>query len=189
MEKIHYSKVRIRNPSSCLGDTMKSILISVCIAILFGCDPVVSSRSLRAQHKVELAHSPSRWQRFPNSPVIVPGFQAKPGGPIGVNVADPSVLYDSTERKWKLWFATGWGEAKDKRLVIKYAESGDGISWDVQAVPALEPATNARAWDYTQVETPAVLKNPSAPPERRYMLWYAGGRSDAEGGIPRISLL
>ncbi|MGH2373055.1 MAG: hypothetical protein ACRDIC_06195 [bacterium] len=117
----------------------------------------------------------SLWRRHPHNPVIVPGFPIRPGGPLGISVADASVLYDEDERRWKMWFATGWDEAGGSRVGIKYAESSDGVAWTIGKGLALEPGTAPAEWDHTNVETPSVVKNPSAPAERRYMLWYAGG--------------
>lgn len=117
------------------------------------------------------------WARFDNNPIIVPGFPAVPGGPRGVNIADPSVIYDQEENKWKMWFATGWDEQGSPRIVIRYAESADAKTWNILPTPALDRPGDSGAWDYTNVETPAVIKNPSAPKERRYTLWYSGGNT------------
>lgn len=117
------------------------------------------------------------WQRHPDSPLIAPGFEVWPGGPRGVAVADPTVLYDDGEQKWKMWFATFWNDpsfGNQPRLGVKYAESGDGVRWAVQPGLALEPGANASDWDYTNTETPSVVKDPSAPADRRYKLWYSG---------------
>lgn len=108
---------------------------------------------------------------------MVPGFPIRPGGPAGVTVADASVLYDEDDRLWKMWFATAWDEEAGPRIGIKYAESRDGIAWTMAKRLALEPSAAPSHWDHTNAEMPSVVKNPSAPPERRYMLWYGGGNS------------
>lgn len=131
------------------------------------------------------------WQRHPASPIIVPGFQNKPGGDIVLNAADPHALWDEEERKWKMWFGVGWFKGKDKYIGIKYAESADGINWNVDADLAMEPASDPAAWDATMTETPTVVKNTTAPPERRYLLVYAGGnlrQGEIIPGLPYYQL-
>lgn len=115
------------------------------------------------------------WRRHPHNPIIVPGFPIRPGGPPGVSVADASVFYDEDERRWKMWFATAWEERGGSRTGVKYAESPDGVAWTIGKGLALAPGTAPADWDHTNVETPSVVKHPSAPAERRYMLWYSGG--------------
>lgn len=117
------------------------------------------------------------WRRHPHNPVIVPGFRVTPGGPAGVTVADASVLYDEDDRRWKMWFATGWDQPAGSRIGIKYAESPDGVAWTIATGLALEPGPAPSDWDHTNAETPSVVKDPSAPPDRRYMLWYSGGNA------------
>ncbi len=115
------------------------------------------------------------WRRHPHNPVIVPGFPIRPGGPVGVSVADASVLYDEDERRWKMWFATSWDEAGGSRTGLKYVESPDGVAWTIGKGLSLAPGSAPSDWDHTNVETPSVVKHPSAPVDRRYMLWYSGG--------------
>ncbi len=121
----------------------------------------------------------SNWTRHPANPVLLPGFEARPGGPIGSNVADPSVLYDEDDRRWKMWFATTRQEGALPRVLIKYAESADGVQWNVQPEPALDMPASPEAWDATQVEAPTVVKNLAASASRRFQLWYSGGNSRA----------
>ncbi|MGH2404695.1 MAG: hypothetical protein ACRDGN_09535 [bacterium] len=128
-----------------------------------------------------------RWHRYSLNPIIVPGFTIRPGGPVGVTVADASVLYDEDERRWKMWFSTGWDDKGRSRTGIKYAESSDGIVWAIGKGLALAPSAVPSAWDATHAESPSVVMDPSAPPERRYMLWYSGGnttRRSMSQGVP-----
>ncbi len=134
---------------------------------------------------------PHTWQRHTDNPIIVPGFRVTPGGPIGQIVADPSVLYDEEDKKWKMWFATWWKTGlpapQDTRIGIKHAESDDGVRWTVQEGWALEPGATRADWDYANTETPAVVKYPSTSPERRYILWYVGGnllQREIQPGFP-----
>jgi hypothetical protein len=119
------------------------------------------------------------WQRYSDNPIIVPGFPVTAGGPPGLNVADADVLYDERGGEWKMWFGSGFPTGLpapyDARIGTKYAESPDGVRWTLQDGWPLEPATADSAWDYTSSETPTVVKDLSAPPERRYLLWHSGG--------------
>jgi hypothetical protein len=82
-----------------------------------------------------------------------------------------------------MWWSTGvartFAEAEGAPIHIKYAESRDGIHWDVQAEPVLESRHDPMNWDDTKIETPSVIKVPSNPPARRYVMVYAGG-NDAD---------
>ncbi len=112
---------------------------------------------------------PRNWLRYFDNPVIVPGFG------IGTSFSDPSVLYDEEETLWKMWATVGWDEVRgQRRYAIRYAESEDGVYWKIQEDLAFLPSDNFNDWDYTHVEMPSVVKIPSAPPDKRYMLFYAG---------------
>ena len=64
---------------------------------------------------------------------------------------------------------------ESRAIEIFYAESKDGISWTLQAEPALSSKVDASNWDDTTVETPTVLLDPNAAADRRYVLIYGGG--------------
>lgn len=66
-------------------------------------------------------------------------------------------------------------EPREPRHRIFYAESKDGISWTLQAEPALSSKVDASNWDDTTVETPTVLLDPNAAADWRYVLIYGGG--------------
>lgn len=103
--------------------------------------------------------------------------------------ADPSVLFDEADQKYKMWFSTlvvdacaNVTDGTKTRVLIKYAESADGLRWDVQSEPALDVGPDPADWDHHTVETPSVIKVESAPPERRFALLYSG----ANDSLPKI---
>ena len=122
------------------------------------------------------------WQRDSTNPLIVPTVTTST---LNYGPADPSVLYDPDDNKWKVWFSsTDEGlnsgvKTGVKTISIKYAESSDGVHWtDPQT--AFQVATDSSAWDHTNVETPSVIINPDAgaPASEKFMLYYAGANTD-----------
>jgi hypothetical protein len=159
--------------------TQAAIVLAVVVASGLGAGLVLAVviASGQASFAPRIGAPASPWQRYPHNPIIVPGFAVRPRGPVGVHMTDASVLYDDEDQRWKMWFATGWTEGATPRTGIKYAESRDGIAWTLDPGLALEPGPARAAWDYTNTDTPSVIKDPLARPDRRYMLWYAGGNS------------
>lgn len=120
----------------------------------------------------------TEWKRCPQNPLYVAGKRL-PDGNLELSVGDPDVMYDAEEKKWKAWWSTGaaksFGEGTRAPIYIKYAESPDGIAWTVQPEPVLLSGTDPTNWDDSKVETPSVVKIPGNPPDRRYVMFYAGG--------------
>ena len=121
----------------------------------------------------------NRWTRSSENPLIVPNDEY-PDGRYDVIMGDPCVLFDEKEGLWKLWFnatrSKSWAEAENGQVVIKYAESRDGVEWKVQREPVLVSRISKNDWDYYSAETPDVVIDRSASPERRYKLWYSGSQ-------------
>jgi len=118
------------------------------------------------------------WALCPESPLYLAGNRM-PDGNLEISVGDPDVMFDEEERIWKAWWSTGaarsFAEADRAPIYIKYAESRDGITWNVQPEPVLKSGEDPTNWDNSKVETPSVVKVPSNPPERRYVMFYSGG--------------
>lgn len=81
--------------------------------------------------------------------------------------ASPFALYDEEERRWKLWYAssTGWTVVHGRpepRYQIKYAESGDGVSWERRNTVCLEYTFEGEA-----NARPCIIKE-----NGRYRMWY-----------------
>ena len=119
----------------------------------------------------------SAWLRCAGNPLYVAGRKMS-DDKLELSVGDPDVIYDVQERKWKAWWSTGASlrfSDPQQTFYIMYGESLDGIAWTVQAEPALRPSSDLTNWDATKLETPSVIKVMSNPPDRRYVMFYAGG--------------
>lgn len=117
------------------------------------------------------------WSRCAGNAIVRPGRRFDDGD-LELSVGDPSVLYDPDEQRWKAWWSSGAAAtptSATSRVHIMYAESSDGIAWNVQLEPALRSGVDPLNWDHSRIETPTVIKVPTNPPDRRYVMFYAGG--------------
>ncbi len=99
-------------------------------------------------------------------------------GRLELFVADPSVMFDAEENLWKAWWQSPLDVDylnPDNRTAVLYAESPDGLAWTVQDAPVMTTGDDPGDWDYDRMETPSVVKVPSNPPDRRYVMYYSGG--------------
>jgi hypothetical protein len=122
------------------------------------------------------------WAQSPKNPLFAAG-RSDPDGGVDLSIGDPFVLHDPDDGLYKAWWSAGIGVTfsdPNNVLVLRYAESPDGLAWTVQDEPALSSHVATGDWDYTNVETPTVIKNPAATPDRRFMLWYSGANSKAK---------
>ena len=120
------------------------------------------------------------WSRCQKNPLATAGHM-HPDGRVELSIGDPDVFYDEDDKLWKAWWSTGVAAsfaAPDDtiQLGIKYAESADGVVWDVQEELAIAGNPNSGEWDQSKLETPSVVKVPSNPPDRRYLLAYSGAQ-------------
>lgn len=117
------------------------------------------------------------WRRCPDNPLYLAG-KSLPSGDLEISVGDPDVFFDEDDRTWKAWWSTGaaktFAQAEGAPIHVKYAESKDGVHWTVQAEPAMTSGVDPQNWDDSQIETPSVVKVPGNPPDRRYVMYYAG---------------
>jgi len=117
------------------------------------------------------------FRRCEANPLYTAG-NAHSDGRLELFIADPSILYDEEEQIWKAWWQSPLESdylAANPKTAILYAESPNGLSWTVQDSPAMTTGDHPGDWDFDRVETPSVVKVPSNPPERRYVLYYTGG--------------
>ncbi|HEX3132781.1 MAG TPA: hypothetical protein VHX44_04270 [Planctomycetota bacterium] len=167
----------------CLSTLLSACAIAASVEALVGCGSGGSKDDDPA---------PATWQRAAQNPLLIPPKSLAPATTFEVSIADPSVLYDSSDGLWKAWYSATIFDtaiASDPgRIVVKYAESTDGVHWTVQATPVISARVAPGDWDYTHVETPSVIRNPdpAAPANKRFMLFYAGGNTvtDGTGGRP-----
>ncbi len=117
------------------------------------------------------------WTRCGLNPLARAGFQ-QPDGRYELSIGDPDVQYDGTANLWRAYWSTGLAAtyAATPQLGIKYAESPDGITWTVQAAPAILASTTPGDWDEANLETPTVVFVASNPAPSRFLLFYSGAR-------------
>ena len=77
-----------------------------------------------------------------------------------------------------MWLA---GLQADGSVRIGYAESGDGISWQMLPDPILQPGQDPGAWDSFRVVNPTVVSDGST-----YHMLYAGTRVEGSQEIAKI---
>jgi len=81
------------------------------------------------------------WKEYPGNPIVTDQDLQDAGG-WGWCFQSPFVLYDLAERKYRMWFSalTHWEQTDDGELVemtqqVGYAESPDGIAWNIHPEP------------------------------------------------------
>lgn len=111
----------------------------------------------------------------------MPG-QPNADGTFAHSIADPDVVFDGATSTWHLYYSANAaaGCADSGALIIKHATSTDGLAWTVQREPALGRSAQG-AWDEINRETPTVVQVPSNPPQRRWLMYYAGARRQVGG--------
>lgn len=131
----------------------------------------------------------SSWSHCGDGAIVRPG-RTLPDGKLELSVGDPNVIWDEDDRSWKAWWSTGAAAsptAAVSQVHIMYAESADGIAWRVQLEPALRSGDDPMNWDNSKVETPTVVKVASNPPDRRYVMFYAGGNDTDYPHTPALA--
>ena len=120
------------------------------------------------------------WSRCAKNPLATAGH-VHPDSRVELSIGDPDVSFDEDDQLWKAWWSTGLAEAfvapeESIEMGIKYAESEDGVVWSIQEEPVLLANGASDEWDQLKLETPAVVKVAANPPDRRYVLAYAGAQ-------------
>lgn len=132
---------------------MKSFKIIICFYVVFFINIFAQS-----------IDSLTNWTVNP-TPVILP--QDSP--PWIRWKTDPCALIDGGN--WFLYFGANDNGVNTQ---IGRATSFDGKNWIADTIQVMVPLGPTGAWDDTEVETPFVLIDESAPPSERYKMWYAG---------------
>lgn len=145
---------------------MKNALCFSTITVLFAVLPLVAQVT---------------WTKWAKNPVFEKSDPLKGSYDFSC-VADPCVISDNDTLK--MWYASGGKTPSDSTVhtSISYAYSVDGIAWTRgQNNPVLD--LDRKSWDSLGVETPAVMKDSSAPASSRYRMWYAGHRTQVRYDI------
>ena len=97
----------------------------------------------------------------------------------GSATADAFVMNDNDTLK--MWYSgSGWLTATDNcpHVRMGYAWSLNGINWNEYAKnPVLDINADTSKFDADGIETPTVIKDITAPQNKRYKLWYAGRKA------------
>ena len=127
--------------------------------------------------------NPSKWTKYNKNPLQT--TTGKHLSPWKIS-ADPYVLYDN--KKYKMWYTAADGRGNGG---IAYAESNDGLSWDVWKKPTTQGdlidlvlASNKGEWDGLGVETVSVIKTPAG----EYRMYYTGNKAPEGSNIYAIGL-
>jgi hypothetical protein len=113
--------------------------------------------------------------RRAGNPRLLPGQPFRDGS-ASIAIADPDVRWDAAAARYELYYgaphAAAFGDPAEP--MIRRATSPDRMTWTVDDAPALRAPTDPGAWDRAHVDAPSVAYNPAAPPDRRYLMVYAG---------------
>lgn len=95
-------------------------------------------------------------------------------GKLDISIADPDVRREggTWHVYWSAAHAMTYSEPSPPML-IRHATTTDRTTYAIDDTPALE-AGPPGAWDHENTETPTVVMNPAAPPDRRYLMMYSG---------------
>ncbi len=119
------------------------------------------------------------WRKHGQAPVFTPeqGWElpAGAGEDSAGGVLEPCVLYDSTGKVFRMWYA-GLGQ-RDEVFAYRtgYAESADGVRWNRRAEPVMEPGAPG-AWDDAIVSHQHVMIDPQGV----FHLFYFGSSAKGE---------
>ena len=112
-------------------------------------------------HKIGYATSGNGidWNKYTGNPIIGKG---EPGTFYSEKVFYSYVTHDGY--KFSMWFNGNNGYNTN----VGYAESSDGIAWDIFTYPVLSNGYSGE-WDYRHVQTPCVIIE-----DGKYKMWYGG---------------
>lgn len=140
---------------------MKKNILTTIFMTIFIVSAICSQASCAHQSLLVLKPSEVKMIEFEGNPIIKYNDALK-----GMLWNDPSVIKEGS--KYRMWL-TG-GKPFDVPIVVKTyeASSYDGIKWDINPTPVLEPGKKGE-WDDLRIETPSVIKVGDT-----YHLYYSG---------------
>lgn len=162
--------------------------LSVCTALALGgcggCDapqtadpdaPTVDARPDAPPSSCLAIPAMGQFMRRAGNPRLLPGALFT-DGVRSLSFADPDVRWDAAAARYEVYYgapeAAAFGDAAAP--AIRRATSPDRMTWTTGDAPALRAPADAGAWDAARVDAPTVAYNPAAPPDRRYLMLYAG---------------
>jgi predicted GH43/DUF377 family glycosyl hydrolase len=104
------------------------------------------------------------WTKFEGNPVLSGG----PTGSWNTHLKGPYVLFNSDSSRFEMWFTAFSNNGMYCK--IGYAESFDGVNWEMRPDPVLSPSVGK--WDATTVEFASVIRE-----NGQYRMYYAGNNS------------
>ncbi|MFI5253071.1 MAG: cohesin domain-containing protein [Bacteroidota bacterium] len=137
---------------------MKTTIKIIFLAILFGLT-------------FSLTFSQSNWTRYAGNPVLI----AAGSDPNQMIYAyEPSVLFDSVQHIYKMWFISNTGNQN----CISYAISQDGLNWSLYAGNPVLLKGLPGDFDGYSISSPSVIFNGAA-----YTMYYTGNSSSLISSI------
>ena len=126
-----------------------------------------------AHERIGYATSPdgSVWTKYGGNPVVDVG---PAGSWYDLQIRPSQVIADG--QRFQMWLMGLRGS--DGSVRIGYAESSDGIAWDMLPDPVLELGDYPGAWDTYRIIHPSVVSDGST-----YHMWYAGAGTNNDFGI------
>lgn len=118
-----------------------------------------------------LATSPdgTNWTKHGNEPV----FPVRPGMFDASDAPPVTVIWDPDLGKYRMWHeGSKLGDPTwDDNIRVGYAESTDLVNWTNRQ---LVVGPTAGCFDWDDVLAPIVVKDPTAPANEQYKMWYTG---------------
>ncbi|MBV8758117.1 MAG: hypothetical protein JO257_12600 [Deltaproteobacteria bacterium] len=121
--------------------------------------------------------------RRTGNPRLVAGTHPYMDGMVDIGMSDPDLHWDGSA--WQMYFHGPHAASFSSPItqMVRHATSSDALTWTLDETPSLVASSDTAAWDHTNTETPTVIENPAAPPDRRFVMLYSG----ANGMFPGYS--
>ncbi|HVK83870.1 MAG TPA: hypothetical protein VM513_07175 [Kofleriaceae bacterium] len=164
---------------------MRALVTTILLLTACGDDGATSDAGvdgrLDADETCQPLGATGQFIRRAGNPRLLPR-QSFPDGKLDTDLADPDARWNTGAQRWEVFFGTRHATSftsSDGVAVIRRATSADRMTWTVDDAPALTASAEIDAWD-SIIAAPTVIENPDAPPDRRYLMLYAG----ANGSFP-----
>jgi predicted GH43/DUF377 family glycosyl hydrolase len=111
------------------------------------------------------------WEKHDGNPVLrhTPGSWETGGLGLDGTVAQPTVIWDATASRYKMWYGSFDNTGFETYTGIGYATSIDGVSWEKTEIPVLVPSSGSPGEQIGISTGPSVLLD-----DGTFHLWYSG---------------